>query len=111
MGIERTIGSIDGVDVGDHFDNRMAVLAAKLHQTNQKGISWLRDERDGLPVADAIVLNGGYIDDDDRWTWMRYTGASKGNESSHGRTHDSFQAPSSGWDRGRDLPIRSDSSA
>jgi hypothetical protein len=66
--------------VGDHFDNRMDVKGAKLHQTNQKGISWLKDEKDGLPVADAIVLNGGYIDDDDQWTRMRYTGASKGKE-------------------------------
>lgn len=80
MGIERTVGHIVGVAVGDHFDSRMAVKGAKLHQTNQKGISWLKDEKDGLPVADAIVLNGGYIDDDDQWIKMRYTGASKGEE-------------------------------
>lgn len=80
MGFERGIGRIEGVAVGDHFDNRMHVMGAKLHQTNQKGISWLKDEKDDLPVADAIVLNGGYIDDDDQWTRMRYTGASKGAE-------------------------------
>ncbi|MFJ5773579.1 YDG/SRA domain-containing protein [Streptomyces sp. NPDC093094] len=80
MGIERTVGRIQGVAVGDCFDSRMDVKRAMLHQTNQKGISWLKDEKDGLPVADAIVLNGGYVDDDDHWTWMQYTGASIGKE-------------------------------
>ncbi|MET9967380.1 YDG/SRA domain-containing protein [Streptomyces sp. NPDC006356] len=80
MGIERGVGHIEGVAVGEYFDSRMAVKDAKLHQANQKGISWLKDEKDGLPVADAIVLNGGYVDDDDQWTQMRYTGGSKGEE-------------------------------
>ncbi|WP_329276365.1 YDG/SRA domain-containing protein [Streptomyces sp. NBC_01451] len=80
MGIERAIGLIEGVAVGDLFGSRLDVMGAQLHQANQKGISWLKDEEDGLPVADAIVLNGGYVDDDDRWTWMKYTGGSKGKE-------------------------------
>ncbi|SHI21723.1 Predicted restriction endonuclease [Streptomyces sp. 3214.6] len=66
--------------MGDHFRSRLKVMGAKLHQTNQKGISWLKDEQDGLPVADAIVLNGGYVDDDDHWTTMKYTGASEGKD-------------------------------
>ncbi|MCQ9135126.1 YDG/SRA domain-containing protein [Streptomyces hilarionis] len=80
MDIKRTIGNIEGVVVGDHFSGRLDVMRAKLHQTNQKGISWLADVGDGLPVADAIVLNGGYVDDDDRWTTMQYTGASEGKD-------------------------------
>ncbi|WP_171114065.1 YDG/SRA domain-containing protein [Streptomyces sp. Z423-1] len=79
MEIERVIGPIEGVAVGDVFHRRLDVMHAKLHQANQKGISWLRDE-DGLQVADAIVLNGGYVDDDDHGTWMRYTGASEGKD-------------------------------
>lgn len=51
------------------------MLRAKLHRTNQKGISWLADE-DGSEVGDAIVLHGGYEDDEDHWAWVRYTGAS-----------------------------------
>jgi hypothetical protein len=50
-------------------------MAAQLHQTNQRGISWLEDE-DGSKVGDAIVLNGGYDDDEDHWHAIRYTGAS-----------------------------------
>lgn len=52
---------------------------AKLHQTNQRGISWLVD-RDGSKVGDAIVLHGGYEDDEDHWEWIRYTGASEGKD-------------------------------
>ncbi|MGQ4329613.1 YDG/SRA domain-containing protein [Streptomyces hayashii] len=80
MEIKRAIGNIQGVVVGDHFASRRDVMGAKLHQTNQKGISWLADAHDGLPVADAIVLNGGYVDDDDHWTAMKYTGASEGKD-------------------------------
>ncbi|MFJ9627594.1 YDG/SRA domain-containing protein [Streptomyces sp. NPDC101175] len=80
MEIKRVSGNIDGVVVGDLFASRLDVLGAKLHQTNQRGISCLKDEKDGLYIADAIVLNGGYVDDDDQWTFMRYTGASKGDD-------------------------------
>ncbi|MEU3143491.1 MULTISPECIES: YDG/SRA domain-containing protein [unclassified Streptomyces] len=76
MGIERVIGHVDGVPVGAVFHRRLDVMRAKLHQTNQRGISWLEDE-DGSKVGDAIVLHGGYEDDEDHWDWIRYTGASK----------------------------------
>jgi hypothetical protein len=78
--IKRVLGNIAGVFVGDSFGSRLEVLGAKLHQTNRKGISCLKDEEDGLLVADAIVLSGGYADDDDQWTFMRYTGASDGKD-------------------------------
>ncbi|MFJ7135987.1 YDG/SRA domain-containing protein [Streptomyces fungicidicus] len=79
MGIERVIGHIEGVPVGMVFHRRGEVQRAQLHQTNQKGISWLLDE-DGNKVGDAIVLHGGYVDDEDNWEWIRYTGASEGKD-------------------------------
>lgn len=86
MGIERVIGHIVGVPVGAVFRRRRDVQRAQLHQTNQKGISWLVDQ-DGSKVGDAIVLHGGYEDDEDHWDWTRYTGASPGRDraSSSGR--------------------------
>ncbi|MCX5524332.1 hypothetical protein OG342_15875 [Streptomyces bobili] len=79
MRIERVIGHVLGVPVGEVFHRRLDVQRAKLHQTNQKGISWLYDE-DGSKVGDAIVLHGGYEDDEDHWDWIRYTGASEGKD-------------------------------
>ncbi|MFC8368483.1 YDG/SRA domain-containing protein [Streptomyces sp. NPDC057239] len=79
MGIERVIGHIEGVPVGMVFHRRKNVQHALLHQTNQKGISWLLD-KDGSKVGDAIVLHGGYVDDEDHWEWIRYTGASEGKD-------------------------------
>ncbi|MFJ6723329.1 YDG/SRA domain-containing protein [Streptomyces sp. NPDC091281] len=74
---ERKIGHIDGVVPGEVYPRRADVMNAQLHYTNQKGISLFKDE-DGVYVADAIVLNGGYVDDHDEWTKVRYTGASPG---------------------------------
>ncbi|MFC7991772.1 YDG/SRA domain-containing protein [Streptomyces pilosus] len=86
MGVERTIGHIEGVPVGTVFHRRLDVQRALLHQTNQRGISWLVDE-DGCKVGDAIVLHGGYVDDEDDWELIKYTGASEGKDkdSSTGR--------------------------
>jgi hypothetical protein len=81
MKIERVIGHIEGVAPGAVFHRRLDVLRAKLHRTNQAGISWLID-KDGTKVGDAIVLHGGYEDDEDHGTWVRYTGASPGKDKS-----------------------------
>ncbi|MEV5469744.1 YDG/SRA domain-containing protein [Streptomyces griseoincarnatus] len=81
MAIERVIGHIEGVPVGTVFHRRKDVQEARLHQTNQRGISWLLD-MDGSRVSDAIVLNGGYVDDEDEWDRTLYTGASPGKEKS-----------------------------
>ncbi|MPY53353.1 YDG/SRA domain-containing protein [Streptomyces acidicola] len=72
---ERRIGHIEGIAPGAEYRRRIPLQRAKLHRDNQRGISWLADE-DGAEVADAIVLHGGYEDDEDHWTWVRYTGAS-----------------------------------
>ncbi len=66
---------MEGVLVGMTFPRRLDVLRAGLHRTNQRGISWYQ-QRDGTKVGDAIVLHGGYEDDEDHWDWIRYTGAS-----------------------------------
>src|SRR5690606_4743259 len=79
MGIERVIGHIEGVPVGTIFHRRVDVQRAHLHQTNQRGISWLVDV-DGAKVGDAIVLHGGYADDEDSWELIKYTGASEGKD-------------------------------
>ncbi|MEN8650200.1 YDG/SRA domain-containing protein [Streptomyces sp. 21So2-11] len=75
MGSERKIGHIAGVVPGAVLHRRIDVQRAKLHGDMQRGISKLRDV-DGKLVGDAIVLNGGYVDDEDEWTSIRYTGAS-----------------------------------
>ncbi|MEU6226564.1 YDG/SRA domain-containing protein [Streptomyces sp. NPDC047042] len=85
MEIERGIGHVQGVPVGAVFHRRADVLQAKLHRTNQRGISWVVDEVDGVEVGDAIVLNGGYEDDEDHWDWVRYTGASESKDREAGK--------------------------
>ncbi|MBQ0829066.1 YDG/SRA domain-containing protein [Streptomyces tagetis] len=75
MSAKRGIGHVEGVLVGMTFPRRLDVLQAGLHRTNQRGISWCQQE-DGTKVGDAIVLHGGYEDDEDHWDWIRYTGAS-----------------------------------
>ena len=70
---------IDGVEIGDTFANRDEVKAAGLHHhggTGGAGISYCTNS--GL--AETIVLNGGYEDDEDHGSWMYYTGQG-GNEN------------------------------
>ncbi|WP_432042178.1 YDG/SRA domain-containing protein [Streptomyces cadmiisoli] len=78
---ERVIGHIEGVVPGAIFPRRRDVKNSNLHGDTMRGISRLRDE-DGIYVADAIVLNGGYEDDEDDWTRVRYTGASPDEDKS-----------------------------
>ncbi|MER6275347.1 YDG/SRA domain-containing protein [Streptomyces sp900105245] len=76
---ERVIGHIGGVVPGAIFPRRTDVKRANLHSDTMRGISRLRDA-DGSYVADAIVLNGGYEDDEDDWVRIKYTGASPDKE-------------------------------
>lgn len=62
-------GEIEGVDLGEWFQDRSAVRAAGLHRHGQAGISG--NYTDG---ADAIVVSGGYKDDRDHGDWILYTG-------------------------------------
>ncbi|MFG2022933.1 YDG/SRA domain-containing protein [Streptomyces sp. NPDC048825] len=75
MGNERVIGYVEGVGPGSFFKGRRELFDTRLHGDLQRGISRIKD-KDGSWVSDAIVLNGGYEDDDDEWYSVRYTGAS-----------------------------------
>ncbi|MFJ3924886.1 YDG/SRA domain-containing protein [Streptomyces sp. NPDC090022] len=75
MKAERVIGHIEGVVPGRVLERRTDVRDASLHSDTMRGISRLKDA-DGTYVSDAIVLSGGYLDDDDAWHQIRYTGAS-----------------------------------
>ncbi|MEV8225210.1 YDG/SRA domain-containing protein [Streptomyces sp. NPDC079167] len=74
------LGHVGDVAPGSHFKSRADVKAAGLTKETIAGISWGVDG-EGRKVADAIVLNDGYVDDVDRWTEIIYTGAGgqKGN--------------------------------
>lgn len=64
------VGGIPGVPPGRLFDDRDALIAAKVHRNKQYGIDF--DGRSGL--ATAIVLSGGYADDKDYGDRILYTG-------------------------------------
>ena len=63
------VGPVTGVRAGDLFENRKALMAASLHRFTQQGISW-----SNATGADAIVLSGGYVDDEDLGDEIIYTG-------------------------------------
>ncbi|XP_002965975.2 histone-lysine N-methyltransferase family member SUVH9 [Selaginella moellendorffii] len=59
-------GHVPGVEVGDVFHFRVELCIVGLHGHIQGGISWIGgdDNKWGEPVANSIVLSGGYEDDD-----------------------------------------------
>jgi putative restriction endonuclease len=65
----RIFGHILGVPKGTVFPSREALREAGVHSQNQAGISG--SQPDG---ADAIVISGGYEDDEDNDTEVIYTG-------------------------------------
>ncbi len=62
-------GAIAGVLEGQTFANRREVFEARLHRSLLAGISGTA--RDG---SDAVIVSGGYEDDDDRGDTLIYTG-------------------------------------
>ena len=66
---KRQFGSIPNYQVGSLFANRIELSVAGVHRPPQAGISGRKT--DG---ADSIVLNGGYIDDEDYGDSIVYTG-------------------------------------
>ncbi|GAA2209695.1 YDG/SRA domain-containing protein [Nonomuraea monospora] len=74
----RTFGEIPGHPEGTSYADREELRLAGLHAHKQNGIS-------GTPAegADAIVLNGGYPDDQDDGDIIIYTG--QGGQDSRGR--------------------------
>lgn len=70
MAKKRVFGNILGITEGDSFKSRDEVRLAGLHNETQAGISG--GVNDG---ADAIVISGGYEDDEDFGDEIVYTGA------------------------------------
>jgi putative restriction endonuclease len=66
---DRIFGHIPGVPVGTLFASRQALREAGVHSQNMAGISGSQPEG-----ADAIVISGGYEDDEDWGTEVIYTG-------------------------------------
>lgn len=66
--MSRTYGHVDGVAIGDVFLNRKKLGEARVHGPLQAGI-W-----GGQDGSESIVLNGGYVDDEDRGPEVIYTG-------------------------------------
>lgn len=63
------IGDIPGVNEGDAFENRQALRIAGIYLATMAGIDG--NQRVG---ATSIVLNGGYVDDEDQGDVIIYTG-------------------------------------
>ena len=63
------IGEIEGVKVGQHFNNRRELHEAGIHRPLQAGIAGRANEG-----AESIVLSGGYVDDEDHGDYIIYTG-------------------------------------
>jgi putative restriction endonuclease len=62
-------GKIDKIEPGDTFSGYVEMMKKGVHGDKQKGIfGW---EKKG---AESIVISGGYIDDEDQWTEVIYTG-------------------------------------
>jgi len=72
-------GHIPGHPVGSVYRSREELRLAGLHSANQAGISG--NPREG---ADAIVVSGGYIDDEDNGDVILYTGEG-GRDANTGR--------------------------
>lgn len=66
---EYTFGEIEGVNEGDEFIDRKKLRAAGIHLALVAGIDGNR--ADG---CSSIVLNGGYVDDEDSGNEIIYTG-------------------------------------
>ena len=65
----RQFGEIAPYKPGSLFKNRAHLSKARVHRPTMAGISGSKNEG-----ADSIVLNGGYIDDEDRWNLVLYMG-------------------------------------
>lgn len=64
---EQILGHISGYPIGTVFADRQAASTARVHRTTQGGMC-------GTPYAESIVLNRGYVDDEDYGSYVIYTG-------------------------------------
>ena len=70
MDLPPGFGEISGIPPGTTFDSRRALAEARVHRPLQAGICGRADVG-----AESIVLNGGYVDDQDSGDTVLYTGA------------------------------------
>jgi len=66
---QTTYGAIDGIEQGQVFEDRRALVDAGLHRGIQAGIIG-----PGKLGAESIVVSGGYADDEDHGDVIIYTG-------------------------------------
>ena len=88
---QRHFGSIPNHPVGILFADRRELSAAKVHRPPQAGISG--SKTDG---ADSIVLNGGYVDDEDYGDAIVYTGHG-GHDGGRKQVRDQELTDSGNW--------------
>jgi putative restriction endonuclease len=72
-------GEIPGISPGQAFDSYLDMVKHGVHRDRMKGI--YGTEAEG---AESIVISGGYVDDEDGWTEVIYTGEG-GRDSTTGR--------------------------
>ncbi|KAJ0089414.1 hypothetical protein Patl1_32959 [Pistacia atlantica] len=80
--INKIIGSVPGVEVGDEFHYRIKLNIIGLHHPTQGGIDYVKHK--GKFLAASIVASGGYDDDLDNSDVLTYTGQ-EGNEINGGK--------------------------
>ena len=98
-------GIPDGIEEGQLFNNRQSLIEANLHRSTMAGI-----DGNGEDGAAAIVLSGGYQDDEDLGDEIIYTGHG-GNDSATGNqiADQSWTSPGNLGlvvSRQRNLPVR-----
>ena len=65
---DQQFGELNGYPEGSVFSNRMEIKNVGIHKYHINGISRV------LGIGcDALVLNGGYVDDEDHGDWILYT--------------------------------------
>lgn len=69
MTVVNSFGELPGIEVGDIFENRLALSNSGIHKPSMSGI-W-GSQNTG---AYSIVLSGGYEDDVDQLDYILYTG-------------------------------------
>lgn len=80
-------GDVPGFPPGSWFEDRRALAISGVHRPYQAGICGRADEG-----AESIVLNGGYVDDEDVGSVILYTGAGGNDPRTKRQTSDQVLA-------------------
>ena len=80
---DQQFGELNDYPEGSVFSNRMEIKNVGIHKYHINGISRV------LGIGcDALVLNGGYVDDEDHGDWILYTGEGGRQEGSTVQQYD-----------------------